>query len=193
MSRYRINDQFGMYFITMTVIDWVDVFTRKIYKDILIDSLRYCQDNKGLIVFGYVIMSNHVHLIVKADGNIPLSDILRDFKKYTATQILHQISTCDFESRKEWMLYRFRYRGQANGGDRVHQFWDSDNHPIELYSLPVMGQKLHYIHQNPVEAGWVSQGEHYLYSSASNYTTGEGILNVTLIDFPLSYKGMLNL
>src|SRR6478672_13821045 len=96
---YRITDQFVAYFITLTVIDWVDVFARKEYKEILIDNLRFCIENKGLRVYEFVIMSNHLHAIVSSD-KLPLSDIIRDFKKFTAKRIIEQILNSG-ESRKE--------------------------------------------------------------------------------------------
>lgn len=189
MSRYKIWEQNGLNFLTLTVVDWVDVFTRKSYKDIIIDSLRYCQNEKGLAVYAYVIMSNHLHLIAEARGSIPLSDILRDFKKFTSKAILSEIEQGGYESRKEWMLYRFAFRGRMVKDRRQTQFWQRGNHPILLYSMPVIAQKIAYIHNNPVVAGWVECPEYYLYSSASNYTTNQGLLNVTVIELPMSWEG----
>ena len=107
MSRYKITDQHGLNFLTLTVVDWVDVFIRKSYKDILIESLQFCQKKKGLAVYAYVIMSSHVHLIAEATGEIPLSDILRDFKKYTAQKIddLHNNSVVE-----GWVIQAERFR-----------------------------------------------------------------------------------
>ncbi|MEN0045512.1 MAG: transposase [Bacteroidota bacterium] len=192
MSRYKIIDQYGLNFLTLTVVDWVDIFIRKSYKDIIIDSLKYCQKEKGLIVYAYVIMSSHVHLIVKADGDIPLSDILRDFKKFTARQILREIQTGGYESRREWLLHRFAYRARTNSGTRNYQFWQSDNHPIQLYSPKVIAQKLLYLHNNPVMEGWVIEAEDYLYSSAAYYLNESGPLEVTILDFPMSWEGYLS-
>ena len=191
MSRYKILDQHGLNFVTITVVDWVDVLVRKAYKDIIIESLKYCQKEKGLVVCAYVIMSSHLHLIVEAGGSIPLSDILRDFKKFTAKQILHEIEHGGYESRREWMLHRFAYRGNQVPGNRRYQFWQSDNHPIELYTLPVIAQKIGYIHLNPVKEGWVTEAEHYLYSSASNYATGIGLLDTAVVDLPMSWVGYI--
>ena len=87
---YIIRDQEKIHFITATVVDWVDVFTRKSYKDVIIESLEFCIQKKGMILYGYVIMSNHIHLIVQSD-NGKLSDLLRDFKKFTAPSILEKI------------------------------------------------------------------------------------------------------
>jgi REP element-mobilizing transposase RayT len=168
MPRYRILDQHGLNYVTCTVVGWVDVFTRKAYRDILLESLAYCRKEKGLIICAYVIMSNHIHMIVRADGELTLSEVLRDFKKYTSRQILEAIAKGN-ESRKEWMLHVFRYYARFHANGRTHQFWLQDNHPIALVSPKVIWQKVDYIHQNPVRAGWVDKAEEYLYSSARNY------------------------
>ena len=118
MSRYKILGQDRLHFVTMTVVDWVDVFIRKQYKDIIIESLAYCQREKGLYVFGYVIMSSHLHLIVKTNGETELSDVLRDFKKYTAKKLLQEIEDGGYESRREWLLHRFTYRGTTSQDKR---------------------------------------------------------------------------
>lgn len=87
---YQIQDQHAMYFITSTVVDWVDVFTRQRYRDIVIGSMNFCCENRGLKIYGYVIMSNHIHLIVSSEAGI-LSDTLRDFKRFTATNIIEEV------------------------------------------------------------------------------------------------------
>lgn len=108
--RNKISEGY-CYFLTLTVVDWVDVFTRPNYKHIIIDSLRYCQKEKGLILYGWCLMSNHLHLIAQADENNHLSDILRDLKKYTSKQIIKAIIE-NPESRRDWMLDRFRFAGK---------------------------------------------------------------------------------
>ena len=119
---YQIYNQHAVYFLTFTIVDWVDIFTRKVYKDIIIDSLNFCQKNKELKIFGYVIMSNHLHLIVQAIGEIPLSDIIRDFKKYTANNIIKSIETAN-ESRREWILHRFKFNASLNKRNSHYQVW----------------------------------------------------------------------
>jgi REP element-mobilizing transposase RayT len=121
----------------------VDVFTRNEYKDILIENLAWCQKNKGLEVFAWCIMTNNVHLIARAEECISLSDILRDFKKFTSKAVLKAIRENNRESRKEWLLKQF----ETSDGNR---FWRPDNQPVELRSNAVIDQKLNYIHQNPV-------------------------------------------
>ena len=113
-------------------------------------------------------MSNHLHLIVSAKNN-DLSDVLRDFKKFTSKQIIAAIENIRHESRRDWMLNIFRVQGEKNSRNKTYQFWLQDNQPQELYSPAFIFQKINYIHNNPVEAGIVEKPEHYLYSSAKDY------------------------
>ncbi|MBL7788681.1 MAG: transposase [Chitinophagales bacterium] len=89
---YKILDQNALFYLTFQIVDWVDIFTRKIYKDIVIESFSYCMEHKGLNLYAYVIMSNHIHLIASAREGFALSDIIRDFKKHTAKRFLEEIS-----------------------------------------------------------------------------------------------------
>lgn len=169
---YKIRNQQAIHFITFAVVEWVDVFTRKAYRDILIESLRYCQQQKGLWLHAWCIMSNHVHLLASAkEGN--LSDILRDFKKFTAKQVIAAIQANNGESRKDWMLRIFQQAGEANSRNKCFQFWQQDNGPKECFSPAFTAQKIDYIHNNPVAAGLVAKPEDYLYSSAGSYHTND--------------------
>ena len=180
---YVIRDQYKAHFITATVVDWVDVFTRPIYRDCIIDSLEYCIKNKGMIVYGYVIMSNHIHLIIQSnDGK--LSDLLRDFKKYTSKTILAKIQE-KTESRKEWMLERFNLATLSHTRNKNYQFWQYGSHAEEIYSDKFMWSKLDYIHLNPVRSGIVIKASDYIYSSASNYMEGKGLLAIEIVDNPI--------
>lgn len=178
---YKIRNAEGVHFITFAVVEWVDVFTRKEYRNILLDSIRHCQKEKGLVLHSWCLMSNHVHMMVSA-VNSDTSDILRDLKKYTSKQIIKAISDNPVESRKDWMLEIFRRAGEANSRNAEYQFWRQDNQPKECYSKEFTDQKVNYIHNNPVEAGIVDRAEDYLYSSARDYySTGKGLLNVELL------------
>lgn len=152
-------------FVTLTVIDWIDVFTRRVYNDILIQNLDYCRKHKGLQIFAFVLMTNHLHLIVKSDQ--PLPAILRDFKTYTSKELVKSIAINPNESRKKWMMDFFNKAGEANNLNKNHQFWQNGNHPVALYSHKVIDQKLDYIHENPVRAGFVDEPAKYYYSSAN--------------------------
>ena len=131
-NRYKFHDPDGIYFITLVVVDWIDVFTRNMYKDEIIDSLKYCQTNKGLVIHAWVIVTNHLHLIISRNGDQKLQDILRDFKKFTAYKLLGSIMNNRKESRSEWMLERFELHGKMNSNNSKYQFWRQDNHPILL-------------------------------------------------------------
>ena len=180
---YVIRDQNLPHFITPTVVDWIDVFTRQSYRDVVIESLDYCIKNKGMILFGYVIMSNHIHLIIQSE-NGKLSDLIRDFKKFTAKNILEKIQNSP-ESRREWMLERFKLAAQKHQRNKEYQFWQYGNHAEEIYSTAFMWSKLHYIHLNPVRAGLVGKASEYIYSSASNYVNDSGILEIEKVDNPI--------
>lgn len=174
---YKIRDQDGIYFITCATVQWIDVFTRYCYVEIILDSLRYCIASKGLRVHAWCIMSNHIYLIISAaNGN--LSDIIRDFKKYTSGIITRQIENNQEESRRNWMLWIFRKAGENNSKNDLYQFWQQDNHPIQLETGSFTLSKLEYIHNNPVKAGMVDKAEGYLLSSARDYCGSKGLLPV---------------
>jgi len=179
MSRnYKIRDQEKLHFVTFTVINWIDVFTRVEYKDIVVDSLNYCIENKGLEVYGWCIMTSHVHLIIGKSGDNKLEDIIRDMKRHTSKALLKAIQDNPQESRKDWLLWTFERAGKRNSNNTQFQFWQQHNHPIELDSNFLMDQKLNYIHNNPIEAGFVSNAEDYLYSSANEYSGGKGLVKI---------------
>lgn len=181
-TKYKIRDQTKLYFITFSVIDWIDVFTRQVYRDVLLSSLNYCIEFKGLILYAYCIMSNHIHMIVSSREGFKQEDIIRDFKKYTAKEIIKLISQGSHESRKSWMLSYFKNAGLKNSNNKKYQFWQQQFHPIELFSNRMMDSKLEYIHNNPVKAGIVEKPEDYLYSSARDYCGRKGLIEITLIE-----------
>lgn len=181
--RYKILAQHGLNYLTLTIVEWIDLFTRPVYCEIVLDSLKFCQKNKGLKIHAYVIMPSHVHLIASAVGKIELSSILQSFKSHTAKQFLQYIqNTSNPESRREWLINHFKFNARKNKTNSEHQVWQRDNHPIILYSPPVIRQKLSYIHFNPVQAKIVARPEHFCFSSASNCAKAKGLLDVVLLD-----------
>ena len=112
MTGYQIYDKAGSHYLTFQVVDWVDIFTRKVYRDIILESFAYCRKQKGLKLWAYVIMSNHVHKIISAENGI-LPEIIRDFKRHTASKILKEIKESN-ESRKDWMLKRFEFAPKSH-------------------------------------------------------------------------------
>ncbi|WP_192822208.1 transposase [Rufibacter sp. LB8] len=182
MSRsYKIKDQDFLYFVSFATVYWVDVFTRREYKDIFVESLRYCIQHKGLHVYAWCLMPNHVHLIIGSKGE-KLEDILRDLKRHTSKEITKAIDANTQESRKGWLLWLFERAGQRNPNNTKYQFWQQHNHPIEVSTNALLAQKLDYVHQNPVKEGWVEEPEQYLYSSAKDYAGLKGLVPVILIE-----------
>jgi len=177
---YQIKEQDRAYFVTLQVVKWVDVFSRQRYRDIIVENLAYCQKNKGLELFAWVIMSNHLHLLLRS-ANGELSDLLRDFKSYTSKIILAEIETST-ESRKEWMLRIFKDAAFTHKRNSEYQFWTHENHAEVLLSNKFIEQKLDYIHNNPVRSGIVSNPTEYRYSSASAYADEKGMLDVILLE-----------
>ncbi|MCB9224983.1 MAG: transposase [Crocinitomicaceae bacterium] len=177
MSRnYKFHNPEGAYFVSFAVVDWLDVFTRTEYKDILLDSLEFCQKNKGMEIYAWCIMTNHVHLAFKSIGEEKPEQILGDFKRFTSNAIVKAIKENPKESRREQLLEAFEKAAEKSSNVNKMQFWRHDNRPIEIWSNKVIAQKIKYIHTNPVEAGLVFRPEDYRYSSAIDYAGEEGLL-----------------
>ncbi|WP_151088149.1 REP-associated tyrosine transposase [Hymenobacter baengnokdamensis] len=180
-EKYKIQASQQLYFVSFATIQWIDVFTRRLYNDIFVDSLRYCQQHKGLEIYAWCLMTNHAHLIISSEAE-NLSGILRDLKRHTAKELLRAIEENGQESRRDWMLRMFARAGQQNSHNTHYQFWQQSNHPIELHSNDLQRQRLAYLHRNPVVAGFVDEPEDFLYSSARNYADRPGLLKVLLIE-----------
>ncbi|GAA4010836.1 transposase [Hymenobacter fastidiosus] len=178
---YPIRDQGGLYFLTFTVVNWIDVFTRPVYKDIVIGSLRYCQAKKGLELFAFCLMTNHLHLIGRVREGGSLSDLVRDFKKFTSQAIFREIQQSPRESRQGWLLWLFTREGERNPNNLHFQVWQQHSHAVELTSNTMIQQRLDYTHQNPVRAGICYRPEDYVYSSAAQYAGLETVLPVSLV------------
>ncbi|WP_221412742.1 REP-associated tyrosine transposase [Fulvivirga lutimaris] len=178
-DRYKIQDQQACYFITMTVVYWIDVFSRRDYKDVIVESLNYCIANKGLNLYAWVIMSNHIHIVGKVDTELGMSGFLRDFKKFTSKKIVELIQEIP-ESRRDWLLDKFSFEARRTGRAENYKLWKDDNHAIDMSTIDMMN-KIDYIHDNPVRAGLVHEPDQYVYSSATDYAGGKGMVNVTVV------------
>jgi REP element-mobilizing transposase RayT len=179
---YKITEKEGAYFLTFQIVGWADIFTRKTYRDIVIENLKYCQQNKGLNIFAYVIMSNHIHLFVQSEKG-DLSGFIRDFKSYTSKKFIEIINE-NSESRSDWLKIIFEYYGKSKN-KQINQIWTRDDHAEHIYSQKFIEQKINYIHENPVRAGIVEKAEDYLYSSARNYADMDSFIDVIKVDLGL--------
>lgn len=175
MSRkYKFVDPKGLYFISFATVEWIDVLTRPVYKDIIVDSLRFCQSTKGLLLYEWVIMANHVHVLAASKDGYSLSDILRDLKKFASGKIHTAIMQNATESRREWMLGRLVEAGLANNQNRAFQLWQQNNQPMLVDTDTSIDRVVDYIQMNPVKEGIVDLPEAYCNSSA--YRPGKLLL-----------------
>ncbi len=179
MGRYKIIDDNGIYFTTHTIVEWLPVFMEIKYFQIIIDSLKYCQKNKGLHVFGYVIMLNHFHLIAQSYIGVRFQDVMRDMKKFTSKAISKELE----KDNRKLLLYVFKKAAENEKGKRKYKIWQEDYHPQILYTNKVCRQKLAYMHNNPLRKGFVSKPEDWLYSSARNYILdNNSIINIEKLE-----------
>lgn len=180
MSRkYKVFDTAKPYFITSSVVDWIKIFNEKKIVDILIESIKYCQSNKGLEIYAYVIMPEHFHMVCRSISDNTLSDIFRDFKKYTSRSIIRYLKEKNSKIYSSW-LEKFRIDINDLYSSEHYKLWQNGFNPKELSSNKVIDQKIEYIHKNPVEAGLVLKQDDYLYSSARNYSEKKGAIDVVV-------------
>lgn len=157
-------------FLTLTIIEWINIFTKEEYFKVLLDSLKYCQKHKGLLLFGFVFMTNHIHLIASARyGN--LADVIRDFKNYTKIEVKKLL----INDKRQYILRLLSVSCYKKPGTKL-QIWQRENYPEVIKSDKFFGQKLQYIHLNPVRKGYVTKSEDWKYSSAGNYHLNDNSL-----------------
>jgi REP element-mobilizing transposase RayT len=169
-ERYKIRDQNEIYFMTITIVDWIDLFTRKRYVDIITDSLNYCILEKGLIVYAYVIMPSHLHLVASTMDE-DLNDIIRDFKKITSKEIIKAVNEVG-ESRVAWLLDKFAFHAKRLKRTSNYKVWKDGFHPKIMDRTKKLEAAINYVHYNPVEAGYVRHEWEWVNSSASFYADG---------------------
>jgi REP element-mobilizing transposase RayT len=180
-TKYKATTIGEAYFVTITTVGWIDVFTRLKQKYVLINAIKYCQKERGLEIYAYCIMSSHLHMLCKASEKEPLSNVMRDFKKFTSKEIIKTIIEYP-ESRREWMLNYFKEACVHLKRKQQFKVWQDGYHAEHIYSNKFIRQKLNYIHQNPVVEKIVGSPEDYVFSSASNYAELDSELEVVRLD-----------
>ena len=162
-SRFKVTPDTNIYFITTSTHLWVPILFNEALFQIILDSLKFCQSNKGLRVHGYVIMINHFHAIIGHEMYDQIPNIMRDLKRHTAKEISNYLSDLDEFSQLFWVkIFHSKEPGH-------HRIWQEGYHPIAVKSQSFFDQKLAYIHNNPVKKGFVENPEDWKYSSARNY------------------------
>ena len=161
-DRYKIIEKGSVYFITSTIVEWLPVFTSDKYFNVIINSLKYCIDQKSLKLYAYVILDNHLHMIASA---LELGDVMKSVKNYSAKLIINQLK----QDHKDWLLNQLAYRKKAYKKTSTHQVWQEGVHPVLISSPDIFRQKVEYIHHNPVRRGLIDRPEYWRYGSARNY------------------------
>jgi putative transposase len=173
-SRYKIICLESTFFVTSTIVDWIPVFMSDKYYSIVINNLKFYQSKYNLIIFAYVIMKNHFHLIF---SNKNISKTMQSFKKYTAKEIIENLK---IEDNKK-LLTKFELARKDYKTTSKHQVWQEGFHPKEILTEKELWQKINYIHMNPVVKGLVEKPEDWKYSSAKDFLTDEkGLIDLEL-------------
>ena len=182
MSRkYKFHNPEGIYFVSFATVYWLDVFVREQYFITFSESLAYCREQKAMELFAYCILPSHVHLIFR-DKNHDPGKLIKELKTFTSKKLRQLISDNPQESRIEWMLWMMKKAGIKNSNVRYSQFWQQHSKPIELWSNEVIQQKMDYIHNNPVESGFVTKPHFWKHSSAVNYCGELGAIEIDRLD-----------
>jgi len=170
-TRYKFIEKDQLHFLTCTVVNWICVFANSEVIEVILDSLKFMQDNERWKLFAYVIMEHHIHLIAQSKD---LGKEIGNFKSFTARSIIDYYK----ETNQLQMLNQFALHKEKFKTDREYQFWQEGSHPEIIQDYNMMQQKVEYIHNNPVKAGYVNEPEHWRYSSARNYAGIEGLIDV---------------
>jgi REP-associated tyrosine transposase len=170
-TRYRIFEEEYPYFLTCTVVAWLPVFANPRCVEVVFDSWRFLQRERGVRMFGYVILENHLHWIATANG---LAEQVKRFKSYTARRIIDRLA----EGGSATLLQEFHYFKLRHKTDQEYQLWQEGSHPKQIQNEEMMVQKLEYMHHNPLRRGYVDDPTHWCYSSARNYVGMPGLIDV---------------
>lgn len=170
-SRYRIVENEYPYFMTCTIVGWLPVFTRPEAVEIIYDSWRFLQRERGFMLFAYVILENHLHLIANSPD---LSATMQRFKSFTARRLVDLL-----QSKSAITLLNSLQRLKLpHKSESDHQVWQQGSHPEQIQSEEMMWQKIEYTHNNPLKRGYVDNPLHWRYSSARNYAGQPGLIEV---------------
>lgn len=170
MPTLRINkeNENQPHFLTLTTIEWIDIFTKPEYFKIIIDSFKFCQNNKGFLLYEYVILTNHIHIIASAEENYKLSQIISDFKKHTTRKILESLK----EDNRCYILNLINNSFYKKKGYN-NQIWQRENYPEPIVSEKFLLIKIKYMYDNVLKKAYVDKAENWLYSSARNRILGD--------------------
>ncbi len=173
-TRYRFlpGDPYP-YSITASTVNWLALFSNPDACAILLNSLQFLIENQRIILHAYVIMENHLHLVLFAEN---LSKEIANFKSFTARKCIDYY----IKQQNQFVLNQLTFYKLEYKCDRQYQFWQEGSHPERITSIEMLQQKIDYTHFNPVRRGYVEMPEHWRYSSARDYAGGKGLLPVEM-------------
>jgi len=170
-TRYKIHEPTHPHFVTCTILHWLPIFTRKESVQIVVDCLNFLKTQDNLKVYAYVILENHLHMVVQSDD---LQKSMESFKKYTAKEILALLK----KENVKTLLEQFKFYKKAHHKEKEYQVWEEGYQPKLMQTDAMMIVKIKYIHENPVKRGYVDEAMHWRYSSARDYEGIEGLIEV---------------
>lgn len=160
-TNYKIDPNYGMYFITSTVINWVPIIINEEFSKIILQSFKFCQSKKKLFIYGFVIMPNHFHMLISMEDPKKIPFVVRDLKRHTSQEISKLLADDTGKKHLPWLKSFY--------GKKISNVWQEGYHPVLIKSKKWFLQKLDYVHLNPVRKGFVERPEYWKYSSARNY------------------------
>ena len=170
MPVHPIFDPAHLYFITTTAVERVHLFKRDVIKRIIADSLTYVRAERWISLYAFVIMPNHVHIIVHFEQGHSLADVMRDFKKHTSKQIIRQ-----YQAENSQQVLAFLRQAAGEAPDQQYRVWEEGYDARNVFSPDFLRQKVEYVHNNPCQSRWqlAERPEEYPWSSARYYLLGE--------------------
>ena len=170
-TRYKIYEPTHPHFVTCTILHWLPIFTRQESVDIILNSLKFLQKQDNLRLHAYVILENHLHIVLRSDD---LRKSMESFKKFTAREILNLLR----RENATTILDQLAFYKKAHRKEKSFQVWEEGYQPKLIQSEAMLKMKIDYIHYNPVKRGYVDKAIHWRYSSARNYEGGYGLIEI---------------
>ena len=170
-SRYKIYEPTHPHFVTCTILHWLPIFTRKESVEIVLNCLKFLQKQDALKLHAYVILENHLHMVVQSND---LKKSMASFKKFTAVELLKLLH----KENATTLLDQLAFYKKAHRKEKTYQVWEEGYQPKLMQNDLMLKSKIEYIHQNPVKKGYVDKPEHWRYSSARDYNGMSGLIEV---------------
>lgn len=172
------------YFFTATVVEYIPALNSISVKELIIKSLSFYREEYVTKINAYVIMPEHLHLIIRSESGENVKRFMQNFLRKISRRIV--IDTQSFltkdgrnkDAKERLDVFKRHARGKA-----IHRVWKERAKGEPIYSDRVMKQKLDYIHMNPVKRGLVKNPEDYPYSSYRNYYLNDhSIIHIDPVD-----------